>query len=73
MVLALGFCILKQRTFIKTPRMHENWSSNLDCVVECEYADGLAWRIKKLGKSTSKLRTGSTLNIFEELAHDTVE
>ena len=73
MVLALGFSILKQRICIKSLTVQENWSGNLDSVIECEYANGLGWRVRKFGKSTSKLRAGGTLDIFQKLAHDTVE
>ncbi len=73
MVLAFNFGIFEQQLFIKPFTVQENWTSDLDSVIECERANGLGWRIRTFGKSTSKLRAGGTLDIFQQLAHNTVE
>src|SRR5664279_753385 len=73
MVLALGSRILDQCIFVKPCTVREDWPGNLDRVIECEFSNDLARCVRKFRKSTSKLRTGGTLNVLEKLTHDIVE
>ena len=71
--LTLGARVLHQRGVIEPRGVRQNRRGHFDRVVECQGADHLAGRVGDRGEPAAERRTGSKLDVLDELAHDLVE